>query len=67
MKTQKIYSKKDLEQAFYESINYWSPYHGWEKDAFKAWYKANKKQMTAKHHSTAASCHASHGETKVSA
>ena len=56
MKTQKIYSKKDLERAFYDSINYWSAHWGWEQNAFNSWYKGYKKQVTAKHHSTLQHC-----------
>ena len=32
------FTKEDLMAAFYESINYFSPKYGWDKNAFDQWY-----------------------------
>jgi hypothetical protein len=34
----KKFTKEDLMAAFYESINYFSPKYGWDKNAFDQWY-----------------------------
>jgi hypothetical protein len=37
MSTEKLYTEKQLRDAFYSSIAYWSPKYGWEEGAFLVW------------------------------